>query len=90
MTITVARDTSPVGGGSLPGATLPTAVLKLRHLRVSADELSRRLRMGTPRVFGRIQEDEVILDLRSVLPEDDSEIVRAIGRVCGGAEQTHQ
>lgn len=78
LAITIARDTAPVGGGSLPGAMLPTAVLRLKHVAWSADEVARRLRLGQPHVFGRIKEDEVLLDLRSVMPEDDEQIVAAL------------
>jgi L-seryl-tRNA(Ser) seleniumtransferase len=78
LQIEVARDVAPVGGGSLPGAELPTAVLRLKRPELGADELSRRLRLGTPRVFGRIHESEVILDLRSVLPADDERIIAAL------------
>lgn len=86
LTVTVARDTAPVGGGSLPGAMLPTAVLRLKHAAWSDDELARRLRLGQPHVFGRISEDHVLLDLRSVLPEDDGAIVVALRSLGGTSE----
>jgi L-seryl-tRNA(Ser) seleniumtransferase len=78
FTIAVDQETSPVGGGSLPGAALATAVLRLKHRAWSAAELARRLRLGNPRLFGRVRDDEVLLDLRSVLPEDDVEIVSVL------------
>lgn len=74
-----ARDaTAQVGGGSLPAVELPTKVLALRHDTLSADDLTRQLRTGRIRVFSRIQSDEVLLDLRSVLPEDDSRLALAV------------
>jgi L-seryl-tRNA(Ser) seleniumtransferase len=78
LQIEVARDAAPVGGGSLPGAELPTAVLRLRHRQLPVEELARGLRTGVPRVFGRIHDDELLLDLRSVLPADDERIVAAL------------
>ena len=78
LQIEVARDSAPVGGGSLPGAALTTAVLRLRHLHIPAEELARRLRTGVPRVFGRIHEKALLLDLRSVLPGDDERIAAAL------------
>lgn len=78
LSVDVRSDVAPVGGGSLPGAELPTAVLELHSREHSADELSRRLRTGSPRVFGRIQSDRVLLDLRSVLPDDDARLSKAI------------
>ena len=78
LKIDVARDVAPVGGGSLPGAELQTAVLRLAHADLGASELARRLRLGTPRVFGRIHEHDVVLDLRSMLPADDARVVAAL------------
>ncbi|HLJ11777.1 MAG TPA: L-seryl-tRNA(Sec) selenium transferase [Planctomycetaceae bacterium] len=78
LRIEVATDQALVGGGSLPGASLPTAVLRLSHPRMTVDVLARRMRLGSPRVFGRIQENALVLDLRSVLPADDERIAAAI------------
>lgn len=63
--------TAPVGGGSLPTAEMPTTVLAVKHASLSTEELARRLRLGSIPVMGRIQQDQVLLDLRSVAPEDD-------------------
>jgi L-seryl-tRNA(Ser) seleniumtransferase len=78
LTIDVATDSTPVGGGSLPGSALPTAVLRIAHSRFSSEELARRLRVGSPRVFGRIQDNALVLDLRSVLPGDDGRVIAAL------------
>ncbi len=76
----VAADAT-VGGGSLPGETLPSWGIALRPAEPeSVDSLARRLRTGSPGVFGRIEEDRVILDLRTVLPEDDGDLTGAIQR----------
>jgi L-seryl-tRNA(Ser) seleniumtransferase len=85
LSIEVSMDTSPVGGGSLPGAELPTAVLRIKHRHLAADELALRLRLGPPRVFGRVQENEVVLDLRSVLPQNDQQIVAALNALTSPA-----
>ena len=76
--VEIANETAAVGGGSLPGVELPTVVLRLRSPSISADELSRGLRLGSIRVCGRIQQDDVLLDLRSVLPEDDLRLALAV------------
>ena len=83
LSIEVEKDMVPVGGGSLPGAELPTAVLSLNHKSLSADELSKRLRLGSIRVFGRIQQDRMLIDLRSIDPDDDSRIALAVRVVAG-------
>jgi L-seryl-tRNA(Ser) seleniumtransferase len=84
LAVEVRRDSAPVGGGSLPGAELPTAVVAVRHAAWSADELARRLRLGTIRLFARVQQDQVLIDLRSVRPQDDSRIVLALRLAAGG------
>jgi len=78
LTMEVAPDTAPVGGGTLPGAVLATAVLRISLPGLTADDLARRLRLGIPHVFPRIHEGHVVLDLRSVLPGDDERIVAAL------------
>jgi L-seryl-tRNA(Ser) seleniumtransferase len=70
-----------VGGGSLPGETLPSWALVLHPDDAeSIDALARRIRLGDPGVFGRIDRDRLLLDLRTVLPEDDALVESAIGR----------
>ena len=76
---TLADSTSAVGGGSAPGVALPTTVVALTHDAHSADEIERRLRAADPPVIARIEADRVLLDLRTVLPEDDDRLARAIG-----------
>jgi L-seryl-tRNA(Ser) seleniumtransferase len=83
--IEVQTDTATVGGGSLPGSELPTAVLSLTHDEISPDELAVRLRLGTIRVFPRIQQDAVYVDLRSVSADDDSGITLALRLLAGRA-----
>ncbi len=67
---------STVGGGSLPGETLPTHLLALRG--PSAEALARRLRLGEPAVVARIEGDRLLLDLRTVLPEQERELLQAL------------
>jgi len=69
---------STVGGGSLPGETLPT---KLVAIQVdSPDELARRLRAGDPPVIGRIEDNLFLLDPRTVLAEEEEVLTEAIKR----------
>jgi L-seryl-tRNA(Ser) seleniumtransferase len=73
---------STVGGGSLPGETLPT---KLVALQVpSPDELAHRLRTGEPAVVGRIEEGRFILDPRTVLADEGEELLTALEQVLQG------
>ncbi|MDR5697484.1 MAG: hypothetical protein QN135_07250 [Armatimonadota bacterium] len=66
------------GGGSLPGASLPSFAVAVRHPHVDAEAWSARLRCADPPVLSRIHDDTVLLDLRSVLPEQDGELVAAV------------
>jgi L-seryl-tRNA(Ser) seleniumtransferase len=73
---TVIETTSTVGGGSLPEETQPS-----RGIALSATSAARAvsaLRRADPPVIARIVDDRVVLDLRSVLPEDDERLVRAV------------
>ena len=67
---------SAVGGGSLPEVTLPTFVLALPA--GDADGVAARLRRSDPPVVGRIEEDRVLLDPRTVMPGEDDAVVRAV------------
>jgi L-seryl-tRNA(Ser) seleniumtransferase len=69
---------STVGGGSLPGETLPTHLLALPG--GSPDSLAAALRRGQPPVVARIVDDAVCFDPRTVLPEEDGALVDAIRR----------
>jgi L-seryl-tRNA(Ser) seleniumtransferase len=62
---------SAVGGGSAPGEDLPTVLLALDREGLSAVAIERRLRALDPPVVARIEHDRVVLDLRTVLPEQD-------------------
>jgi L-seryl-tRNA(Ser) seleniumtransferase len=64
------------GGGSLPGYAIPSAALVL-HVP-SADEAAAKLRLGRPSVFCRVDDGTLVFDLRTVRPEDDDRLARAI------------
>jgi L-seryl-tRNA(Ser) seleniumtransferase len=67
---------SAIGGGSLPGETLPTMAVTLSPR--SAQALGRALREGNPPVVARIAEDKVWLDPRTVFPEEEPELLVAV------------
>src|SRR6266566_597204 len=79
------RGESTVGGGSLPGETLPTTLLAIDAARVSVplDELARRLRMRNIPIVTRILRDTLLLDPRTVLEEQDQEVVGGVGEAAG-------
>jgi L-seryl-tRNA(Ser) seleniumtransferase len=69
---------STVGGGSLPGERLATMALAITPARGGAAELLRRLREHQPPVIGRIVEERVLLDPRTVLPDEDDAVIDAV------------
>ncbi len=74
------RGESTIGGGSLPGETLPTTLLALDAAQAPCplDELARRLRTRSTPVVARILRDALLLDPRTILEEQDDELVRAL------------
>jgi L-seryl-tRNA(Ser) seleniumtransferase len=75
-----------VGGGSLPGETLPSWGIALAAPRpASANRLLDALRAGVPAVLGRMEDGRVVLDLRTVAPASDGELGRAIAAATGAA-----
>ncbi len=79
--VVVAR--SMVGGGSLPEESLPTTVLALPVKAAGA--VADALRRNDPPIIARVEHDEVLLDPRTVAPEDDAVVTEAVRRVLGGA-----
>jgi L-seryl-tRNA(Ser) seleniumtransferase len=67
---------STVGGGSLPGETLPTKLVALPVAH--PDQLAAALRAGDPPVIARIVEDRLVLDPRTVLEEQEQELLRTV------------
>jgi L-seryl-tRNA(Ser) seleniumtransferase len=72
---------SAIGGGSLPGATLPTWHVALpASAHGDLDALARRLRLGRPSVIARVYRDHLLLDPRTVPPERDADLGDAVLR----------
>ena len=78
LKMTLCDGESVIGGGAAPSAVLPTRLIALTHADLSADELSARLRTSTPPVIARVEEGRVLLDLRTVFPEQDTVLVEAL------------
>ena len=69
---------SVIGGGAAPSAVLPTRLLAVSREGLSADEISARLRASEPPVIARVEEGRVLLDLRTVFPEQDEKVMAAL------------
>ncbi len=70
---------STIGGGSLPGETLPTCLLALDVK--SPDRFLARLRQQNPPVIARTEKDRVLFDPRTVLPEQEGALLVAVQNV---------
>lgn len=69
-----------VGGGSLPGYDINSVAVAVLPQAISPDELEQRLRLGQPAIFVRIYRDQVLLDLRTIQPEELSTVGEALCR----------
>jgi L-seryl-tRNA(Ser) seleniumtransferase len=78
LTVEIIDGESVIGGGAAPSAVLPTRLLAVTCEGLSANEISARLRMGDPPVIVRVEEGRVLLDLRTVFPEQDEKVMAAL------------
>jgi L-seryl-tRNA(Ser) seleniumtransferase len=81
LELRVKEDESETGGGSLPGVLLKTYVLAVRSRALGADRLSLLLRRNDPPVIARIAGEEVLLDMRTLLPGEDELVAAALARL---------
>ncbi len=81
---------SILGGGAAPSSVLPTRLLALTCEGLSADELAARLRGSNPPIIARVEEGRVLLDLRTVFPEQDAIIAITLDRIAPGSSSAAQ
>ena len=67
-----------VGGGSLPGGSLPTRLVAPGGSSKNAQSVNKKLRLWEIPVIGRIEKDQLLLDPRTVLPEEDEIVIKAL------------
>jgi L-seryl-tRNA(Ser) seleniumtransferase len=72
---------SLVGGGTTPGASMRGFAVALRHPAISEDALSAALRGLDPAVIARTRRGRVLLDLRTVAPDDDALLLRLLAEL---------
>lgn len=81
LEIGIDKDYSEVGGGALPLEELPTYVVTIRPNNISSSQLEDRLRKYSTPIFTRVNDDRVIIDLRTVKEEQYETIVQALTEV---------
>jgi L-seryl-tRNA(Ser) seleniumtransferase len=82
LQIEIVDGESVIGGGAAPSSVLPTRLLALICDSLSADQLAVRLRASDPPIIARVEDGRVLLDLRTVFPEQDtalSSVLTALG-----------
>ena len=67
---------STIGGGSLPGETLPTFLLAFTVS--NPNRIAKILRQRQPAIIARVQDDKVVLDPRTVLPEQEPHLLAGL------------
>ncbi|MFQ6002579.1 MAG: L-seryl-tRNA(Sec) selenium transferase [Candidatus Zixiibacteriota bacterium] len=84
IAIAIKESKSTVGGGSLPGETLPTIVISVESVSsvgMTADQQAKLFRQLSPPIIGRIEDDKFVLDLRTIFPHQDDLIIKGIKNI---------
>lgn len=74
----VAQDRTMIGGGAAPGVGVPGPVVRLSHPR--PDRVAARLRADDPPVVARVHDGALLIDLRTVAPDDDAVVTASLHR----------
>jgi len=80
LDLEIADGESLAGGGSTPAQWLPTKVIRIKSRRYSASQMEQRLRRGpsaTP-VIARLEDDHLVIDLRTVFAEQEAALAEAL------------
>jgi L-seryl-tRNA(Ser) seleniumtransferase len=74
----VREDVAYVGGGSLPDQSMKSWVVEVQTQDMTDATLALRLRLGPPAVMGRLRDGKLVLDVRTVFPEQETALVSAV------------
>ncbi|NLS91223.1 MAG: L-seryl-tRNA(Sec) selenium transferase [Planctomycetaceae bacterium] len=74
----VVESTTSLAGNALPEQVIPTCTIVAEPQEISADRLAGLLRQSSPPIIARVENDRLVLDLRSVFPRQDIRLVEAI------------
>lgn len=84
--VTLEEGDSAVGGGAMPTAQLPGGMVGIHPLGMSVSQLASRLREGEPAVIGRLQEDRLLIDVRTIQKGEDMMLAGALAAALGRRE----
>ena len=80
--ITVGVGHAQVGGGTLPRSVLDSVTLDMIHGKLKPQEMAARLREHSVPIIGYIGRGKFKLDLRTIFPRQDAELIKAIHDLC--------
>jgi L-seryl-tRNA(Ser) seleniumtransferase len=78
LTLEIVEGESAIGGGAAPTSRLPTPLISLTHTKLSSNQIEERLRKFEPPVIARIEDNRVLLDLRTVAASDETSLASAV------------
>jgi L-seryl-tRNA(Ser) seleniumtransferase len=81
MALEAVAATAFFGGGTSPEKPFPSRALAVSLPPLSSEDLAARLRGGTPPIVARIEDGRLLLDLRSIAPAEDAEVIEALARL---------
>jgi L-seryl-tRNA(Ser) seleniumtransferase len=76
--IEVQEGQSVIGGGSTPEQSLPTHLVAIASPHLRPEQIEARLRQHRPAILARIEDDQLLLDLRTVFPDQEETLLRAL------------
>jgi len=81
LSVNIMDGESVIGGGAAPSAVLPTTLVAVTSKTLTADELAARLRASNPPIIARVEDAQVLLDLRTVFAEQDVMVTMALQQI---------
>jgi L-seryl-tRNA(Ser) seleniumtransferase len=83
--VRLVEEVSRSGGGALPMVPIPTWALALELPPLAPHQLEARLRASDPPVIARLEHDQLLLDVRTILPADHDALLHVLGRLAEAA-----
>ncbi|SHF36673.1 L-seryl-tRNA(Sec) selenium transferase [Desulfofundulus australicus DSM 11792] len=81
---------SRVGGGAMPTAELPSMAVSIRPGQIDSENLASILRNGEPAIMGRVQDERLLLDIRTILPGEEEILIQAITAAFQAVEEVEK
>jgi len=78
VTTSIGEGSAQIGGGALPRSAIASVTLDLTHPELKPQQLAAQLRGHSIPIIGYIERDKVKLDLRTIFPHQDAEVIKAI------------